>query len=301
LTRRGASFFAELVGASRLLPTQVERALGELAGAGLVTADGFTGLRALVTPSDRRKPLGTAGSGIRRTKGPDGVETAGRWSLLRGNVARGLGPAAEGPSDVAQGFSPAPDVAQGFSPAHEASANALRDIRDDIIDDAIVETQARALLRRYGVVCRRALARESALAPWRDLVRVYRRLEARGEIRGGRFVAGLPGEQFALPEAVGQLRSVRKAASTGALVGISAADPLNLAGVVTIGDSVPALASNRLVYRDGVPLAARESGRVRPLAGYEPELARAVEQALVRRRWPDALKARLHAMGAGQR
>jgi ATP-dependent Lhr-like helicase len=173
-------------------------------------------------------------------------------------------------------------VAQGFSPVH----------------DSAIEIQARALLRRYGVVFRRVLMRESTLAPWRDLVRVYRRLEARGEIRGGRFVAGVSGEHFALPEAVAQLRSVRKAAPSGVLIGISAADPLNLAGLVTTGEAVAALAANRLVYRDGVPLAAREGGTVHPLTGYEPDVARAVEQALVRRRLPGALKARLHAMGA---
>jgi ATP-dependent Lhr-like helicase len=278
LRRRGASFFAELVGAAQLLPTQIERALGELVGAGLVTSDSFTGLRALATPSDRRKPLGAAGAGTRRTKGPDGVETAGRWSLLRPweNRAEALVHRDQGHSSVAQGFSP-------------------------VSDDTAIETQARALLRRYGVVCRRAIAREGAMAPWRDLVRVYRRLEARGEIRGGRFVAGLPGEQFALPEAVGQLRAVRRLGPSGLLAGISAVDPLNLAGIVTSGDAVPAVAANRLVYRDGVPLAARDGGRVRPLAGYEPDLARAVEQALIRRRWPEALRTRLHAMGARQK
>jgi ATP-dependent Lhr-like helicase len=131
--------------------------------------------------------------------------------------------------------------------------------------DRAVEACARALLRRYGVIFRKLLARESNAAPWRDLVRVYRRLEARGEIRGGRFVAGMSGEQFALPEAVDELREVRRTAPDGRLTTISAADPLNLAGIVTTGDRVRAVAASRVVYRDGVPLAALEGDYMRPL------------------------------------
>ena len=106
--------------------------------------------------------------------------------------------------------------------------------------EAAVELQAWALLRRYGVVFRRLLARETNAAPWRELARVYRRLEARGEIRGGRFVTGMSGEQFALADAVDRLREVRRTPLNGALIAISAADPLNLAGIVTPGDRVPA-------------------------------------------------------------
>jgi ATP-dependent Lhr-like helicase len=128
-----------------------------------------------------------------------------------------------------------------------------------------VELQARVLLRRYGIVFRRVLAREPNAAPWRELVRVYRRLEARGEIRGGRFVTAMSGEQFALPDAVERLREIRRTPTTGTLHVISAADPLNLAGIVTTGDRVRAVAANRVVYRDGVPLAAMEGDYVRPL------------------------------------
>ena len=154
-----------------------------------------------------------------------------------------------------------------------------------------------ALLRRYGIVFRRLLARETNLAPWRDLVMVYRRLEARGEIRGGRFVAGMSGEQFALPEAVGQLRRIRRLEASGLLLGISAADPLNLVGIVTPGDRIPAFATNRIVYRDGVPIAAFEAGSLRQLADYETALQRDVERAAVRRRIPPALKAYLGKVG----
>jgi ATP-dependent Lhr-like helicase len=139
--------------------------------------------------------------------------------------------------------------------------------------DAAVDLQARALLKRYGVVFRRLLARESNAAPWRELARVYRRLEARGEIRGGRFVAGMSGEQFALAEAVERLREIRRTPPHGRCIAVSAADPLNLAGIVTAGDRVRAVAANRLVYRDGVPLAALEGEYVRSLTDVEPAVA----------------------------
>src|SRR5213076_2633598 len=102
------------------------------------------------------------------------------------------------------------------------------------------EVQAWAFLHRYGVVFRRLVVREANTAPWRELTRVYRRLEARGEIRGGRFVSGMSGEQFALGDAIERLREIRRTRVDGHCVIISAADPLNLAGVVTAGDRVRA-------------------------------------------------------------
>jgi ATP-dependent Lhr-like helicase len=139
----------------------------------------------------------------------------------------------------------------------------------DRADDA--EAIARALLKRYGVVFRAILQREAQLPPWRDLVRVFRRLEARGEIRGGRFVGGFGGEQFAAPEAVGRLRAVRKADKPGELVVLSAADPLNLVGILTPEARVPATFRNRVLYRDGLPIAALEGARLRRLAHSELE------------------------------
>ncbi|HSC30015.1 MAG TPA: hypothetical protein VLD67_22230, partial [Vicinamibacterales bacterium] len=143
--------------------------------------------------------------------------------------------------------------------------------------DAALETQAWTLLRRYGVVFRRLLARETLASPWRDLVRVYRRLEARGEIRGGRFVSGMSGEQFALPSAVERLREVRRTRPDGRLITISTADPLNLVGIVTAGDRIRAAGRNRLVYRDGVPLAVREGELVRELEPGSQEFKRSGE------------------------
>jgi ATP-dependent Lhr-like helicase len=118
------------------------------------------------------------------------------------------------------------------------------------------------LLRRYGVVFRRLLERESLAVSWYELGRIYRRWEARGEIRGGYFVGGVSGEQFALPEAIGLLRSIRKASPNHALITLSAADPLNLQGILTPGSRIASLTSNRILFRDGLPLAALEAGQI---------------------------------------
>ncbi len=224
LTRHGALFFDELADAARLLRPQLEEALGELVSLGLVNSDSFGGLRALLVPSERRKPI--AGARRRGKILGFGMESAGRWSLVRRT----------------------PDGA------------------DPQIKTAAIEHVARTLLKRYGVVFWRLLAREAGwLPPWRDLVGVYRRLEARGEIRGGRFVAGFTGEQYALPEAIGLMRDMRRKPASGQWISLSAADPLNLAGIVTPGARIAALTGNRIVYRDGVPAAALVGGNVEAL------------------------------------
>ncbi len=129
-----------------------------------------------------------------------------------------------------------------------------------------VEAIARTLLKRYGVVFRSMLQRETNLPPWRDMVRIYRRLEARGEIRGGRFVAGFGGEQFATSDAVGRLRSVRKMEKIDEMIVLSGADPLNLVGIVTPESRIPAIYTNRVLFHDGLPIAALEGGELRRLA-----------------------------------
>jgi ATP-dependent Lhr-like helicase len=156
--------------------------------------------------------------------------------------------------------------------------------------DETVEHVAHALLKRYGVVFWRLIAREAEwLPPWRALLRCYRRLEARGEIRGGRFVAGVSGEQFALPEAIGSLRDARRAERTGALVSLSGADPLNLVGILTPGVRLPALTGNRVLYRDGVPIALLAAGEARFLEQLAPEAEWSARNALVRRQVPAVL------------
>ncbi len=155
--------------------------------------------------------------------------------------------------------------------------------------DGSLETYARVLLRRYGVIFRRLIERESFRVSWLELLRVYRRLEARGEIRGGYFVSGVSGEQFALPEAIGSLRSLRKRASTGGkephllasqMITISGADPLNLAGILVPGPRVAAIAAHRILLRDGVPVAALKAGQVISLESEAHEPDRQIERTL---------------------
>jgi ATP-dependent helicase Lhr and Lhr-like helicase len=236
LSAHGAMFFDELLADVRLLRTELEDALGELVALGLVSADSFAGLRALLTPAAKRNAFSR-----RPRRGGlfiGGMDDAGRWALLRRT-------------------------------------------NDDAAD---IEHIALALLRRYGVVFWRLLEREAQrLPPWRELLRVYHRLEARGEIRGGRFVAGLAGEQFALPEAVPLLREMRRRPTDGSFVALSAVDPLNLVGTLLPGDKVPALAGNRVLYRDGVPVGAVIAGKTRYFGEVEGEARERVRLALVKR------------------
>ncbi|MDX1514143.1 MAG: ATP-dependent DNA helicase, partial [Gammaproteobacteria bacterium] len=156
-------------------------------------------------------------------------------------------------------------------------------------DDA--EYLARVLLARYGVVMKRLLDRETFRLPWRDLLRAYRRLEARGEIRGGRFVDGVPGEQFALPEAVSALRAVRRRPADGEQIVISAADPTNLLGTLLPGGRVPSISSNRILFRDGLPLAVYAGREVRFLDDADGVSEWDVRNRLLRRRVPAGLRA----------
>jgi len=149
------------------------------------------------------------------------------------------------------------------------------------------------LLRRYGVVFRRALEREGILPPWRELLRVFRRLEARGEIRGGRFVDGFTGEQYALPEAVGRLRALRKEPPRGELVVVSAADPAQLPCVPAPWERVPALAGNRVLYRDGEPIGVRERREERLFAALDPAQEWEARAALRGRRVAPAVRSYL--------
>lgn len=154
------------------------------------------------------------------------------------------------------------------------------------LTDAACEAQAWALLRRYGVMCRRLLTHEPSAQPWRVLARIYRTLEARGEIRGGRFVSGFAGEQFALPTAIERLREARRTPADTRIIVISAADPLNLTGIVNAGERVPSLASTRIAYRGGEPLAALEGDYIRPLSSIDPAIVADVASALAGRRVP---------------
>jgi ATP-dependent Lhr-like helicase len=142
---------------------------------------------------------------------------------------------------------------------------------------------ARTLLRRYGVVFWRLIEREAAwLPPWRELLRIYRKIEGRGEIRGGRFVAGFSGEQFALPDAIGMLRETRRRPDSDTWIAVSGADPLNLAGILTPGPKIASLAGNRVLYRDGVPMASLAVGEVIFFKDLDPMTEWQARQILLR-------------------
>ena len=230
IREHGASFFYELLHGTGLLRSQVEEALAELVALGLVTSDSFGGLRALLVPSDKRR-LGPGGRRKRRTVAY-GLEDAGRWALIRQGVVG--------------------------KDRRAVSAEA-------------VEHAARTLLLRYGVVFWRLLEREAGwLPPWRELLTVFRRLEARGEIRGGRFVAGFSGEQFALPEAIGLLRQTKRKNGSDEWVSLSGADPLNLIGILTPGPKLAALAGNRLLFHNGLPIASLAGGETQFYVALDP-------------------------------
>jgi ATP-dependent Lhr-like helicase len=282
LATRGASFFSDIVEGTKLLRAQVEEGLAELVANGLVIADSFAGLRALLTPASRK----THAAARRKHRQPVyEMASAGRWSLLNRETDK-------------------------LKFVEQEGAEAAEEI-------------ARILLKRYGVVFKRLLEREGITLPWRVLLRIYHRLEQRGEIRGGRFVAGISGEQFALPEAVGMLRAVRRTrngsmdfgvrspllnnevgslaagiqpgnesttANTESLISVSAADPLNLVGIITPGARVTAHTSNRILYSNGEPITVLESGESRFLVELSRTMEWKAKSALMRKATPPQLR-----------
>jgi ATP-dependent Lhr-like helicase len=290
LAARGASFFTDIVEGTGLLRAQVEESLAELVANGLVISDSFAGLRALLTPSSRK----TQAAARRKHRQPTyEMSSAGRWSLLQR-------------SQLPSG---SPTVREGSQ-----------------LDPEAAEEIARILLKRYGVVFKRLLEREGIALPWRVLLRIYHRLEARGELRGGRFVAGISGEQFALPEAVGMLRAIRRArtgamdfgfrspekeelnqtgglsagsptgsdtAATESFISVSAADPLNLVGIITPGSRVTAHTANRILYRNGEPITVLESGETRFLVELSRTMEWKAKSALLRKTTPPQLRSYL--------
>ncbi|MDM0014178.1 DEAD/DEAH box helicase [Variovorax sp. J22P168] len=254
LADHGASFFDDIAGGTHLLGTEVEDALSELVMRGRAHCDSYAGLRALlIPPSKRASPHGRR----HRRSALFGIEDAGRWSPVRVR---------------------APAAADG---AEAPAANVAAVAAVAAAGTEAVEQVARILLRRYGVVCWRLMEREAAwLPPWRELVRVLRRLEARGEIRGGRFIAGVAGEQFALPEAIGLMRELRRRPLDGSLLCLSAADPANLLGTLLVGPRVTRVAGARVLFRDGLPIATLAAGETTLLEPLAPEAAQAAARAL---------------------
>ncbi|WP_199100406.1 DEAD/DEAH box helicase [Dyella sp. ASV21] len=269
LRDHGALFFDELLSATHLLRTELEDVLGELVAAGRITADSFAGLRALLVPAAKRDAH--RHRRLRRHM-LTGIEDAGRWSLVRTHPLP-LGEAK--PGNPGEGRT---------KPVAATGPDTLEHI-------------ARTLLRRYGVVFWKLLEREAPWLPnWRELLRVYHRLEARGEVRGGRFVEGLVGEQFALPEAVARLRAVRQQEPRGELVCISGSDPLNLVGTVLAGAKQPAVMGTRVLYEDGVPVAAWVANKAHWLVEAAVEQQQRWRNALLRRAEHETLALPNHSL-----
>ena len=243
LEAHGASFFDEIVDGCRLLRAELEDVLAELVVRGRIHCDSYAGLRALLVPAARRA---AAASRSRRRVALSAIEDAGRWNSIRTPSA------------------PAADGADGAALSAEA-----------------LEHVARTLLRRYGVLCFRLVEREAAwLPPWRELVRVCRRLEARGEIRGGRFIAGVSGEQYALPDAIVAMRRVRRQPPEDDLVCLAASDPANLLGTLLAGPKLPRVAGSRVLYRDGLAIGVSVAGQIELLVALDPAQQRAAMRAL---------------------
>jgi ATP-dependent Lhr-like helicase len=224
LEGHGASFLQDIARAIRRLPAEVEEALWELVACGLVTGDGVAGLRGLLEPGQKRRDRSRD---LQRAGSSRRAFTGGRRSVPAGrwSLLRGAARTAE---------------------PHERT-----------------EASTRCLLLRWGVVCRELLARERCMPPWHRILAELRRMEARGEVRGGRFVEGLVGEQFALPEAVELLRALRRERPAGEVVIVAAADPLNLVGIVVPGSRVSPFSNQAIAYRDGTPVEIGELGRLR--------------------------------------
>jgi ATP-dependent helicase Lhr and Lhr-like helicase len=256
IRKHGASFWRDILWETGLSASEARDAIAELASLGWITSDGFRGLRSLL----QAQPQGQS-TNARLGNNPVGyLEKSGRWSLLR--LSR-------------------PDADPSFG--HKGFPDAKK-----------TEAIARVLLRRYGVVFRKLAERENLLPPWRDLVRAFRTLEARGEIRGGRFVEGFYGEQYALPDSVGLLRLIRKKEKTGKMISLSASDPANLQGILTAGPRVPGTRKNRILFRDGEPIAAIEGGLFRPISNImaDHQTIPATEKEVSLAEWERVLRAK---------
>jgi len=238
LRERGALFHSELGAASNRLPVEIEEGLWDLVARGLVSADGFQAVRSLLGSRgrwSRNTARRRAQRGLRR--GVRGSASAeGRWSLFPG--------------------------------ANMGDPSCLD-------PDELAEALAEQLLARYGVVFRDLVARETLALPWREVAWALRRMEARGTVRGGRFVTGFVGEQYALPGAVDALRRTRRLERKGELVRLSACDPLNLVGILTPGPRVPAVRGGEVIFRDGLPIEGSEA------AAEEPKREGSTEQAVL--------------------
>lgn len=278
LAASGASFFDQLQLRTGLLKAQLEQGLAELVSSGRVSSDSFTGLRSLLTPSSK-KP------GNRRRRGRRamfGVEDAGRWSLL----------------DIFERSEQNKAQATNSTASSSSSRNASRSARWEVLDAEQLERLIGIYLQRWGVLFKSLLERESFSPPWRILLMTLRKMELRGVLRGGRFVAGVGGEQFAFPETVDALRKFKKelkARGKPVYYCLSAVDPLNLINLILPNHKLSRLMKNRVLYQDGVPIAVLESGEVKFLKEIDSGQQWSLQQALRKRNFPPRLRSYLGA------
>ena len=257
----GASFLDQIQSRTDLRKSQLEDGLAELVSLGRVCSDSFTGLRALLTPNQNRSSVSIKGS----RKAMFGLEDAGRWSLLQTSTGANAQP----------------------NPRGEAG-----------LDDEQMERLAIIYLQRWGVVFRALIEKESLAPPWRPLLAVYRRMELKGTVRGGRFISGVGGEQFAFSETIDSLRKLKNARETSASAShycLSATDPANLINLILPTRKLARLAGNRVLYRGGVPIALMESGEIRLLRQMGEEEQLQVRQMLTERSFPPRLRSYLGA------
>ena len=300
LLTNGASFFDQIQSRSGLLKAQLEEGLAELVGAGRLNSDSFTGLRALLTPAAKKQSAHR-----RRRRSPMfGVEEAGRWSLLETFAPRPADTADTDAMATARTETEAENTRRSSAtPAIIRQPRASRPNNSrsgwDVLDDDQLERLISIYLNRWGVLFRSIIERELLAPPWRVLLRALRRLELRGTVRGGRFIAGVGGEQFAFQEAVDGLRSMAKevAAAKPRYHSLAASDPLNLLNLILPRRKLAKLLNNRVLFEDGIPIAVVESGEVKFLREVAPERQWALQQALVQKNFPPRLRSYL---GAGK-
>ncbi len=259
LRQHGASFTTEIQQRTGLLKTRIEQGLAELVSLGRATSDSFTGLRALLTP-EQRKPGNRPHRGRRAMFG---IEDAGRWSLL----------------------------IKAVSPAESEGGPDGQPLTEEQLERLI-----QVYLQRWGVLFRKILERETFAPPWRVLLRALRRMELQGRLRGGRFIAGIGGEQFAYPETVDLLRSTARRATEGnadkpmEYLALAATDPVNLLTLMLPDSRLPRLVNNRVLYADGVPLAVLQGAQVSFLRDVAPDQQWKLQQLLHQRHFPPRLR-----------
>lgn len=266
LKEHGASFFDQIQSRTGMLKTQLEEGIAELVSYGRICSDSYTGLRALLTPTNRK----LSAHKRHNRKAMFGVEDAGRWSLL--NTFQ---------EEVVQ-----------------EEPNKKPSWKWEVLDEEQIERLISIYLQRWGIVIRPLLERESHAPPWRVLLVHLRKLELRGVLRGGRFVTGIGGEQFAFPETVDALRKFKKDKKNKEGVAqpyycLAASDPLNLLKLTLPNRRLPRLLKNRVLFQGGIPIAMLDSAEVHYLRDIDPQEQWNIHQMLLKHNFPIRLRSYL--------